>query len=128
MKRFKNLFFTGLVVVLTALFVCSSSWLASEGVERTPELSVKKEVIDARIEAMRTEIKANGYTFTVGYNPAMEYELEELSGFNPTLKRPLMYVTKPGKPGTDRPAETLPSYYISPYVTPVKNQGNCGSC
>lgn len=37
------------------------------------------------LEEMRAEIKEQGYSFTVDYNPACEFSLEDLCGFSSSL-------------------------------------------
>lgn len=119
------------IFVLTVVFslVMFSSLSAREKMVSDEEsrAELKRARINAQIAEMRAEIKANGWSFTVGYNPAMEYDLEEITGFNPMLARPLIYEVESPKLELSRVKE-LPSYYISPYVTPVKDQGSCGSC
>lgn len=119
------------IFVLTVVFslVMVSSLSAREKMVSGEEsqAQLKRARINAQIAEMRAEIKANGLSFTVGYNPAMEYDLEEITGFNPMLARPLFYEVESPQLDLSRVKE-LPSYYISPYVTPVKDQGNCGSC
>lgn len=80
-----------------------------------------------RLAQMRAEIKAKGYSFTVDYNDACQYKLEDLCCFNPALG-PLSGIESdiPTKQLTTKRFK-LPSRYIG-YYTPVKNQLACGSC
>ena len=83
----------------------------------------------AKIQALSDEVKANGGTYEVAYSPAMDKEIEQLTG----LKVP------PGWNKSDAPSvpmlgasvQTLPASFdwrSLNGVTPIKNQGNCGSC
>ena len=83
----------------------------------------------AKIQALREEVKAQGGTYEVAYSAAMDIEIEHLAG----LKVP------PGWNKSDAPSvpmlgstvQTLPASYdwrTLNGVTPIKNQGNCGSC
>ena len=80
-----------------------------------------------RLAQMRSEIKAKGYSFTVDYNEACQYKLEDLCGFNSALG-PLSGIEPetPTRPLTNLQFK-LPSRYIG-YYTPPKNQLSCGSC
>ena len=91
--------------------------------------TLKQKRIDAEIAEMRAEIRANGWNFTVGDNPAMHYDIEDITGFNPMMQGELKHaqggpIAEPG----DVDVTALASYFVSGYVTPVKNQLNCGSC
>ena len=93
------------------------------------------------IAAMRAEIKANGWTFTVGVNPAMRYTLDQLCGrreelLPPGVREPEAAIQgasamakKPARTPTPTPtpAPGLDPYYIGVF-TPPKDQGGCGSC
>jgi cathepsin L len=83
--------------------------------------------IKAKIQAMREEIARNGYTFEVGFNSAMQYPLEQLCTFNPDMAGPDAYEHESCEMEMYSDAMELPSAFMGPY-TPVKNQGNCGSC
>jgi hypothetical protein len=116
-----------LLVTVVLSLVMLPSLNAREESNRQELAAFQQARIDAEIAEMRAEIAANGWTFTVGDNPAMHYELEEITGHNPLLQRPLLYVMESPKMDLSQ-VMALPAAYISPYVTPVKNQGNCGSC
>lgn len=116
-------------VVIVAVLV---SFAYGQGVEDPLGNVAKREALKMKIEQMRAEIKAQGHTFTVDYNPAMQYPLEVLCNFRPELEPAnrieddslKMLQGKPG--GTPTPTPGGDSY-IADY-TSVKNQGNCGSC
>lgn len=120
-----------LLGILVLAFVASLAMLPSLARENSKSdvsfAALKQARIDAEIAEMRAEIAANGWSFTVGNNPAMQYELEEITGFNPTLARPFLYEMKAPKLDVSQ-ISALPTYYISPYVTPIRDQGQCGSC
>lgn len=90
----------------------------------------------SEIAAMRAEIKANGWTFKVGINPAMRYDLNQLCGRREELLPPEVLahgygaegVTAKGKPPTPTPTQPPSSSSYVGVFTPPKDQGNCGSC
>lgn len=111
------------VVIVLATFVLIPS-LQAIGV-RGPISSVdKREQIRQQLEELQAEIEANGYTFTVAPNPAIQYDLDQLCGFNPNLYQEDMYAIQAVDLST---TEALPTSYTG-YYTPIKNQGACGSC
>jgi C1A family cysteine protease len=122
-KRILGLLF----VAIVAVFIAVPALQAVRGdIDNDPVF--KRAKMETEIEAMRAEIKANGYSFTVGVNPAMQYDLAQLCTFNDDLVLPTMYIddTRLNKQGIASP-ESLPASYIG-YATSIKNQGSCGSC
>lgn len=86
----------------------------------------KREEIRQELAAMQTEIEKNGYTFTIGPNPAMQYDLGQLCGLNHNLKRQHLYAVAV-QPHDLSALKELPLSYIG-YYPSIKDQGNCGSC
>ncbi len=93
------------------------------------DLQAPQPEMAAKIQALREEVKAQGGTYEVAYSAAMDIGIESLAG----LKVP------PGWNKSDAPSvpmlgstvQTLPASYdwrTLNGVTPIKNQGNCGSC
>ncbi len=89
--------------------------------------------IAKRLQALREEIAANGYTFTVGYSPAMDRPIEQLCG----LKPPPAPLT--GQESTLVAESTEPALMAAGLpasfdwrdrngLTPVKDQASCGGC
>jgi C1A family cysteine protease len=117
-------FVAAVILVLNVLPTLSLQ--AKEQVDRFENPDRYDEAI-TNIEKMRSEIRAKGYSFTVDYNPAMQYSLEQLCNFKPEMKpedagrydEPISSIFAKPPPPT--------SSYIADY-TSVKDQGNCGSC
>jgi C1A family cysteine protease len=82
--------------------------------------------IKNKIEAMRVEGQKRGYTFEIGFNSAMQYSLDQLCTFNPELADPDTYIYERNECDLYSPM-ALPTSYLG-YYTPIKDQGNCGSC
>ena len=91
------------------------------------------------IAAMQAEIKANGWTFKVGINPAMRYNLNQLCGRREELLPPEAFnhlaataAAKASRRRTLRRPTPTPGPGLDPYhiriFTPPKDQGGCGSC
>jgi len=119
----KKWVFGGLVLVVLMAFVFLPT-LQAGGENRVYNQELRRQELRNRIAQMRADIRANGWTFEVDVNPAMQYSIEQLCNFKPELQP-----FDPEYEGEDNNcvAATLPSSYTGVY-TPVKNQGSCGSC
>jgi C1A family cysteine protease len=117
------------VVAIAAVFVAVPSLQAVQrGSVDEYDPVLKREAIKQEMEAMRAIIKAEGHEFTVGPNPAMQYDLEQLCGLRTDLPLPTLHLKDALKNSADiARTEALPSAYTG-YSTSIKNQGNCGSC
>ena len=112
------------IVTLIAVFTWMSPVEAISKKDRLEDPEAKRELMRQEIEAMRSEIEANGWNFTVGFNPAAQYDLEQLCGRNPRLFVPNLHAIQ-ALPA--RTVESLPAAYTGIY-TPIKDQASCGSC
>jgi C1A family cysteine protease len=78
------------------------------------------------IEALRRQGEEEGWTFTVGPNPATQYDLDQLCGTRvPEDWQMGVPIIAPA------PAKSLPAEFDwrdSSGTTPIRNQGGCGSC
>lgn len=85
----------------------------------------KRERLRTEMEEMRREMKANGWNFRIGPNPAMQYSIEQLCNFKPELKPVVSCAYEPGDSAVM--AATLPTAFTGVW-TSIKNQASCGSC
>ncbi|MCK5055675.1 MAG: hypothetical protein KAT34_03415 [Candidatus Aminicenantes bacterium] len=127
MKKITKKCFWGVpVVVVLAVFLTVLSSQAVYSGQETLDPVSKRTEIKAKIEAMEAEIEARGYTFTVGVNPAMQYDLAQLCSFREDLS-----CSSPFGEADMRDVflrnnlSTLPSSYTG-YCGVVLNQGSCG--
>jgi C1A family cysteine protease len=97
------------------------------GMEATDRENGRVRDIDLQLQQMQAVMDAEGDTFTIGHNPAMQYSLDQLCTLNPNLVGPEDIMMEGNElEGLDS-AMALPSAYTG-YYTSIKNQGNCGSC
>ena len=134
-KMFKSSLFFGLVGIVTVAFcftIFNKSTTANNLAKCEPcekkaagnlNLVPKEpEISSAELEKMREEIYKNNYSFTVSQN-SNEYHL---CGLNPNYVNQA-YATAP----LINAAEALPAKWDwreQNGVTPIRDQGNCGSC
>jgi C1A family cysteine protease len=121
-------------VFIFFIIVCIFGVFITVGQEQN-EAQAPQEVRNM-IQELRGEIKEKGYSFTVGYNPALKYSINELCG----LKEPKDWFQKAKElslstkqPTVLRSLEAmgLPSQWdwrAENDVTPIRDQENCGSC
>jgi hypothetical protein len=114
----------GLVLVVLMAFVFLPSLLAG-GEEHIYQQEMRRQKIRTDLAQMRADIRANGWTFEVDVNEAMQYSIEQLCSFRPEMKPQDFDYEE--ECDLAIPEATLPAAYTGIY-TPVKNQGSCGSC
>jgi C1A family cysteine protease len=111
--------------LVTGLFILSQVGLAQAAEARAtgePDVTLGSQ---ARLDRLASEVEVQGYSYRVGYSPAMDYSLDQLCGLvepddwrdRATFKRLGNLQDLP--PAFDWRASGLP---------PVRNQGGCGSC
>jgi Papain family cysteine protease len=131
----------GIVLALCALPAPAQQRSVTLPLDKDGLVDLHSAALANEIAAMRAEIRANGWTFTVGVNPALRYDLNQLCGRRVELLPPdqlmeqpavrsVSAMAKPVKPTptpTATPPTGLPGYYVGFFTTP-KDQGSCGSC
>ncbi len=122
MKKIPKILLLGLFVVTIVSSIAFTPPL--QATHKFEDPVFKREAIKVELESMQAEIEANGYTFEVGYNPAMQYSIDQLCSRNPHLNTPNLHVFQAQPVAT---TESLPSAYTGIY-SPIKNQSSCGSC
>lgn len=129
MFRFNKMFVLLFVLALTVVMFFSIPSLKAVDKDNHFDSVMHREVMRLKIEDMKAEIQANGWSFDVNHNPAMQYSLDQLCTLKMELKPPLsMAASQPeqnGPVGAKPPA--IPDVY-SGIWSPVKDQGSCGSC
>lgn len=124
----------GIVVLLVSLVLVGLPCLTSANPDNVDPIVANlasQEQLKAQLEEMRAEIKANGWKFNVGPNPALQHSLEQLCGTKPDLKPDVSSAHEPGPSGNRVPAsviQSLPYPSFTGSYSPVTDQGNCGSC
>jgi C1A family cysteine protease len=83
----------------------------------------------ADIDSLRKQGEAEGWTFTVGENPATQYSLDQLCGMKPPDH---WWVGAKFNPAPSTSPQSLPTAFSwcdsAGGCPPVRNQGSCGSC
>lgn len=83
---------------------------------------------DQEISDMKTVVHRRGHSFAIGHNGATKYKLSQLCGLQCTFAGQLMLSSN--QTGVSL-LKSLPSKFDwrdADGLTPVRNQGNCGSC
>ena len=108
-----------MLLLLTALVIGLLSTAVSAGDETGGICYVD-------IEALRMEAEEEGWTYTVGENPATMYPLEDICGLRepPDWRKTARFVEV--EPRLDLPSSF--NWCDQGICTTVKNQGSCGSC
>ncbi len=112
-----------ILVLVAGLFTLPQLGLAQPQDSSAPEEPVLSRGLQVRLDRLASE--AEGYSYRVGYSPAMEYSLDELCGLvKPDGLEETATLRKLGN------LQTLPSSFDwrSVGLPPVRNQGGCGSC
>lgn len=122
----RKLSFKAKVVCVSAFVFLSLSILLMQltGIDKGIKVA-DKDLWESKLVALRADIKANGYTFTVGHNPACAYTIEELCTLKPEMAA--FSEIEDAEMGSEAITQALPSSYTG-CCGQVSNQGSCGSC
>ena len=91
-----------------------------------PAQTIYAQLTDLDIDELRARGVDDGWTFTIGENPATQYALEDLCGFEAPPDWEKMATMDMSLGNKDLPSRF--DWRDSSGVTPVKDQGGCGSC
>ena len=126
MKGMKKWFFGVCLLVVLAAFLSVPALMSTDTETRLADDPVaKRAALDRELAEMRAEMKANGWDFQIGANPAMQYSIEQLCNFKPELKPLNSSAYEPGDQAVV--AATLPTAFMG-VASSIKNQASCGSC
>jgi hypothetical protein len=81
-----------------------------------------------KINKMNEELKRNGYSFKVGYNSVSKKNFARLCGTKPNHENYLKAIASKGIPVSKVPLPSKFDWRDQDGLTPVRDQGNCGSC
>ncbi len=127
MKRMTKWVFASCLTALLVAFVFVPALRSTSTDMRLADDPVaKRQALDRELAEMRAEMKANGWDFQIGPNPAMQYSIEQLCNFKPELKPVDSRGFEPGEEYA-MSAATLPSAFMG-VASSIKNQASCGSC
>jgi C1A family cysteine protease len=117
-----------LVLLVVAVMVFVFYQPSVQAFDKAPiDPAEKKAQVQAELEQMRAEIKADGHSFTVGYNPAAQYTIDQLCSKDFDRYIPLNHAIRSIEDSGKSKPMSLPSAYTG-YATSIKDQGSCGSC
>jgi len=110
---------------LLALLLAAPLLMAADSQGYAPELV-------ARAAQLSREVQAKGLGFTVGTNPALQYELSQLCGTRLDLRPAGFEARAEGgylnfEQAQPEASLTYPTAYLG-WFSSVKDQGQCGSC
>jgi C1A family cysteine protease len=126
MKGTKKWVLASCLAALLAVFLFVPALQSTDtGLRLADDPVAKRQALESELAQMRAEMRANGWDFEIGPNPAMQYSIEQLCSFRPELQPANSYAIEPGEYAVT--AATLPTYFVGTY-TPIKNQASCGSC
>ncbi len=82
----------------------------------------QRQILKNYLDTLKAELASGNHTFTVGFNPAMQYPIDRLCTYIPNSQSAHLYLHN-SIPTTT--VESLPASYTG-YYTPVKSAGACG--
>lgn len=112
-----------LVVMLAVVLATSLQAAVKSGELRGTDKAAEME---QKIDKMRAQLKAEGHTYEIGWNDAMNYPLEQLCGLKPELAGS-EDANHESKEGEMDAAAALPASFTGK-CGGVRDQGSCGSC
>ncbi len=117
-----------IVWVLIAL-LCVSGTLSAQQLNQAQ--------VEARLQRLQAELATGRYSFTVGFNPAVNYSLKQLCGlreppdWRKTARQQSLATQRPAALRAPEEPAALPAAWDwrqHSGVSPVRDQGGCGSC